>query len=153
MTARNDSSVWETVAEIDPRGALPAYVQLAAILRSLIIARKMPVGTPLQSEPELAERYGISRSTVRRAIKVLDYDLAMIESRAGIGHHVSFCPPVETIEVSRGVKITGRYPQPKERHIGAQGHNGMSTFTVLVVEEPGKEPVLYDATRTEIVTA
>lgn len=141
---------WDTEAAIDPKGALPAYVQLAAILRALIIARRMPVGTPLPSEPALAEQYGVSRDTVRRALRVLSQDLGLSDSKRGVGHFVIFSPECVTVRVPSGSKITGRYPQPKERKRFDGG--GMSAFTVLVVEEPGQEPALYDATRTVLLT-
>ncbi|MBE8476405.1 GntR family transcriptional regulator [Streptomyces justiciae] len=48
-----------------------AYVRLARELRAAILRHDYPEGVRLPTEAELAERYGISRQTVRRAFQDL----------------------------------------------------------------------------------
>ncbi|PRX46099.1 GntR family transcriptional regulator [Prauserella shujinwangii] len=48
-------------------GPTPKHAQLREILRR-IVERELPPGAPIPSERELAERYGVSRLTVRSAI-------------------------------------------------------------------------------------
>ncbi|MCP2166664.1 GntR family transcriptional regulator [Goodfellowiella coeruleoviolacea] len=48
-------------------GPQPKHVQLREILRRLA-ERELPPGSPILSERELAERYGVSRLTVRTAV-------------------------------------------------------------------------------------
>ncbi|HVV13033.1 GntR family transcriptional regulator [Amycolatopsis sp.] len=48
-------------------GPTPKHAQLREILRRAI-ERELPPGSPIPSERELAERYGVSRLTVRSAI-------------------------------------------------------------------------------------
>jgi GntR family transcriptional regulator len=48
-------------------GPVPKHAQLREILRRAI-ERELPPGSPIPSERELAERYGVSRLTVRSAI-------------------------------------------------------------------------------------
>lgn len=48
-------------------GPIPKHAQLREILRRAI-ERELPPGAPIASERELAERYGVSRLTVRSAI-------------------------------------------------------------------------------------
>ncbi len=50
---------------------LPLHRQLADLLRAGMEQGIYPVGQPLPSEPELAQRYGVSRQTVRHALGTL----------------------------------------------------------------------------------
>lgn len=54
-------------------GPKPKHVQLREILRQLI-ERELPPGAPIPSERDLAERYGVSRLTVRSAVARLVSD-------------------------------------------------------------------------------
>ncbi|MFJ4175899.1 GntR family transcriptional regulator [Microbacterium sp. NPDC089696] len=53
-------------------GGEPAYVRIAAELRSRIRAGDPGVGDPLPPERELCVEFGVSRMTVRRALGVLE---------------------------------------------------------------------------------
>ena len=57
--------------EIDHDGPLTPYRQLAAILTARIQRGDWAPGRPIPSESRLVQEYGLARSTVRRAIKVL----------------------------------------------------------------------------------
>jgi GntR family transcriptional regulator len=59
------------VRRIDLRSAVPAYQQLAAILREQIASGELAADQMVPSETTLIQRYGIARGTVRRAIEVL----------------------------------------------------------------------------------
>ncbi|NIP76828.1 MAG: UTRA domain-containing protein [Xanthomonadales bacterium] len=72
---------------------LPRYRALAEKLLDDIRMGVLPVGERLPGELELQESHGVSRHTVREALRVLD-DLGLIERRAGIG----------TVVVSRGAE-------------------------------------------------
>ncbi len=64
--------------QIDLRSAVPAYRQLASILREQIKSGELAADQPVPSETTLIQRYGIARGTVRRAIEVLrDEDLVV----------------------------------------------------------------------------
>lgn len=52
---------------IDPRSSVPKYHQLQEILLDLV-ETELDVDAPIPSERELAERFGLSRMTVRQAI-------------------------------------------------------------------------------------
>jgi DNA-binding FadR family transcriptional regulator len=80
----------------DPRDSAPAperpsgrrgntlAKQLAETIEAEIIALGWPVGHPLGSEPELMERYGVSRSVFRQAVRLLESRL-VAEMRRGRG--------------------------------------------------------------------
>jgi DNA-binding GntR family transcriptional regulator len=62
------SSSSETV---DKQSHLPAYVQLAQILRRAISSGTYPSGSRLPAEAALARRYGVSAMTARQAVGVI----------------------------------------------------------------------------------
>jgi GntR family transcriptional repressor for pyruvate dehydrogenase complex len=51
--------------------ARPAYEELADLLRAQILGGDLQPGDRLPVEPELSARFGVSRSTVREALRVL----------------------------------------------------------------------------------
>ena len=94
------------VSVINPRSMLPAYLQLAIYLRGMIIVRQLPPGSPLPSEPELAQRYGVSRDTVRRAMQLLR-EIGLAETRRGVGHFVTRTPEIRRVVVAPGSRVSG----------------------------------------------
>jgi DNA-binding transcriptional MocR family regulator len=128
---------------INPRSMLPAYLQLAILLRGLIITRQLPVGTMLPSEPELAARYEVSRDTVRRAMQLMR-EIGLAETRRGIGHFVIRTPEIRRVLLAPGSRVIVRMPQPPEQV-------ELLALVVYVVTEPGKRPVTYDTAQTVLV--
>lgn len=76
---------------IDPRGYDRAYEVVARRLRRRIEAGEFTYHSPLPSEPALAEWYGVSRTTVRSATRVLS-EAGMVEVRPGKGTYVTWQP-------------------------------------------------------------
>jgi DNA-binding GntR family transcriptional regulator len=56
---------------VDQMDPTPLYDQLAGILRKQIKTGELAPGALLPSESYLQEQYGVSRSTVRRALGIL----------------------------------------------------------------------------------
>ena len=69
---------------IDRKSYLPAYVQLANILRNQVAAGEFRPGDRLPSESELCGRYEVSPMTVRRSINML-VDQGLLETVQGLG--------------------------------------------------------------------
>ena len=130
-------------APINSRSILAPYIQIALYLRGAIITGQLPVGSALPSEPELTARYKVSRETVRRAIGLLR-DLGLTETRRGSGTFVARVPEVERVEVEPGARVLVRMPQPDEIRTGLG-------YAVLVVTEPGRDPIAYDSATTLLV--
>lgn len=73
---------------IDKYSVIPIYYQLAKILEKCILDGRLKPGEALPPEHEIAEKYGISRMTVRRAISELS-GVGMVYSQKGKGNFVS----------------------------------------------------------------
>jgi len=67
------------------------YEQIVKQIQQAIREGKLPRGSKLPTERELSETFGVSRSVVREAIKVLDA-IGLVESRQGSGIYVRLDP-------------------------------------------------------------
>ena len=56
---------------VDHYGEVPAYLQLAGILRDQITSGKLPPRTPLPSIRTLMQTYDVAKGTVEKALAVL----------------------------------------------------------------------------------
>ena len=97
----------------------PLYRQLVDWLRSDIARRA--VGDRIDSEPQLAERFGVSRFTVTRAIEIL-VDEGLIRRRQGLGSFVAPPPlqraPSYLSSFTEAVEAQGRKPSHRLLHFG-----------------------------------
>jgi GntR family transcriptional regulator len=73
---------------IDKYSIIPIYYQLAKILEKHILDGRLKPGEALPPEHEIADKYGISRMTVRRAISEL-IGVGMVYSQKGKGNFVA----------------------------------------------------------------
>ena len=81
---------------------LPPYATLAARLRERIEARALPPGAWIGTEVAIAEEYGLSRMTARRAVQTL-VDEGLVERRPGRGVFVRADGPApRTVRVLAG---------------------------------------------------
>lgn len=78
-------------APIDPRGYERAYEVVARRLEARIKAGEFAFHMPLPSEPALADWYGVSRTTIRSAARLLT-ERGIVEVRAGKGTFVTWQP-------------------------------------------------------------
>src|SRR5262245_31074298 len=92
--------------EIDDPGA-KAGEQLARRIEEEIIAAGWPVGMRLGSEPELIERYGISRAVLREAIRILEHH-QVARTREGRGGGLVVTAP-DSGAITRALELYLRY--------------------------------------------
>jgi GntR family transcriptional regulator len=121
---------------LDPNSPVPLYYQAARALEEAIEDGRLPRGSKLESELDLAERLGISRPTMRAAIKHL-VDKGLLMRRRGIGTIVAPKP------VRRVVALTSLYDDLKEA--GREPKTRVLTFEETpcppeVAEHLGLEP-------------
>ena len=73
--------------EIDRASPTPLYFQLAQAIEGAITGGTLPAGSRLENEILLAQRYGLSRPTVRRAVQEL-VDKGLLVRKRGVGTQV-----------------------------------------------------------------
>lgn len=73
---------------LDLRSPIPLYHQLQEHIASQIEEGTLLIGEALPTELELSNRYGVSRATVREALRILA-DRGLIEKRQGVGSFVA----------------------------------------------------------------
>jgi len=105
------SKAQESRWSIDRSSYVPAYAQLAQILRAQIAAGRFRPGDRLPSESQLCERYGVSPMTVRRAINLL-VDQGVVVTEQGRG---TFVRPLDLGTVSFGLEELRRLFRDPER--------------------------------------
>ncbi|MFT5481837.1 MAG: GntR family transcriptional regulator [Halieaceae bacterium] len=80
----NISGAISRSSEAGKKSKQPLYAQLASALRGEIVGGVFPVGSLLPTEDKLAERFSVSRYTVREALRQLRED-GLVSSRRGAG--------------------------------------------------------------------
>ncbi|QKG27295.1 GntR family transcriptional regulator [Actinomadura verrucosospora] len=88
------------------------FREIAAKIRQEIQDRQYPTGSVLPPEPELAERYGASRSLVNRAMQMLAAE-GIVRPRQGRGTIVTWLPPM--------LHSPARYDRTTRENNGARG--------------------------------
>ncbi len=66
---------------LDPSSPLPLHFQLRTLLRDRIQQEGLDAHAPMPTEAELAETYGVSRTTVRQAVLALVYEGLLYRQR------------------------------------------------------------------------
>jgi len=70
----------------------PRYQHVAAELQALIARGDFPVGALLPPEPQLCERFGVSRHTLREAVRIL-CEMGLLVRQQGVGTRVQLVEP------------------------------------------------------------
>jgi GntR family transcriptional regulator len=112
---------------------IPLYHQIEVELRNLILSGQLAGGALIPTEPQLQASYGVSRSTIRKAIDELA-QAGLIIKRQGVGTFVAEpgatnfkCLASFTVEAIRAGKAPGTQilgvevspgKQPGARHLG-----------------------------------
>ena len=88
-------------------GRAPAYQLLAEDLREQITSGRLRPGQRLPTEPELCVRSGVSRSTVREALRLLASQHLIVTTRGVTGGSYVAKPDAATLaeSLSRGVNL------------------------------------------------
>jgi GntR family transcriptional regulator len=116
----------------NPQSAIPLYFQIEQELASSIAAGVLAPGTQLPSEEELVQRYGVSRTTVRKAIQELER-LELIEIRRGKGTFVREAKLAQELTALTGFveDMVAMGLQPSARLLG--------TSTIPATEEVARQ--------------
>jgi DNA-binding GntR family transcriptional regulator len=91
-------------------GSDALYRQVVDRLLASIDAGRIAIGDALPPEPELANRFSVSRHTVREALRILD-ELGIVDRRPGVGTTVKARRPQPTyVQVVRSPQELLQYP-------------------------------------------
>jgi DNA-binding GntR family transcriptional regulator len=104
-------------AALDRGSPVPLYFQVATRLQAMIESGELPVGGRLANEVELAERLGVSRPTMRRAIQYL-VERGMLVRKRGVGTqivHPKVRRPVELTSLFDDLAKSGQEPRTELR--------------------------------------
>jgi GntR family transcriptional regulator len=85
---------------VDPSSDRPLFRQLADELRSEIRSGKRPGGSRLPTESEFQADYGVSRTTARAALRLLETE-GLVVTRKGYGSYVRERPPIRRVASNR----------------------------------------------------
>jgi len=95
--------------KIEAPGGRPRYLQLATTLVNEIRSGRYPVGGLLPTEFELCDQFGVSRFTVREAVKQL-VQMGMVRRQPGVGSRVlSQAPVTQYTQTMSGITDLRQY--------------------------------------------
>ena len=116
----------------------PLYRQLVDWLRA-DLATKAP-GDRIDSEPQLARRFGVSRFTVTRAIEILG-DEGLVSRRQGLGSFVAAPPlkrtPSYLLSFTEAVQSQGRFASHRFLNSDPSSGGGSPISRGLASHRPG----------------
>lgn len=115
--------------EVERTSGVPLYVQIKARMVALIEEQHLTPGDALPSEPELQERFGVSRATVRHALAQLERD-GLIERHQGRGTFVALP------RLQRSLPELTSFSE----HLAEQGIRSSSQLLAFDRLEPGQRP-------------
>jgi GntR family transcriptional regulator, transcriptional repressor for pyruvate dehydrogenase complex len=78
--------------------------QVAEAIKSWVVEQGMRPGDKLPSEPELIERFGMAKSTIREAVRILEAQ-GLVKSRTGPGGGVF----IHAVSEERATALLGNY--------------------------------------------
>src|SRR6266568_960348 len=105
--------------DIDPAASTPLYRQVYENLRQAILTRTLKAGTRLPPTRLLAERLGVSRSTIILAFEQL-YSEGYVEGRAGSGTYVASQLPEDLLKLTTQANPE-RPVERKQAELSARG--------------------------------
>jgi GntR family transcriptional regulator len=103
---------------LDPTADRPISLQLADVLRSEILDGTRRPGSQLPTESEFQNDYGVSRTTVRTALREL-IGQGLVVSRKGYGSYVRDQRPIRRVAAGRRA---GSHKPVFDEEIESQGH-------------------------------
>lgn len=101
------------MVRVERDSPLPLYYQIKALIREQIESGQLKPGDQVPTEDEFCQRYGISRSPVRQAMKELVYEGVLIR-RPGTGTFVSEKSSPQPAAAPLSIRLMGSDPRWSE---------------------------------------
>lgn len=114
--------------------AVSKYQQVAALLRAAIRSEEFEPGSTLPGEPELAERYGVTRAVVNRALGVLRSE-GLVRPERGRGTTVNPLPIIHSQRTERQDKARREAGQARGAFAAELAALGLESDTQSVVSQ------------------
>jgi GntR family transcriptional regulator len=114
-TVRDADDIVLAAVVLERHSPVPLYFQVARQLEAAITAERIPAGTKFDNEIHLAERLGLSRPTIRRAIEYL-VGKGLVVRRRGFGTHVvqsTVRRPLRLTSLYDDLEQSGRHPSTR----------------------------------------
>lgn len=129
----------------------PRYVQIAADLRRAIVDGRYPLGARLPTEHELCERLGVSRFTIREAIRVLA-SVGLVHRKPRAGTIVAALPDDTRYTQGIGsIRDLFQYAVTTDFHYVYIGRVGLSKAQArAMAATPGEEWIYAVALRRQV---
>jgi DNA-binding GntR family transcriptional regulator len=118
----DEAAVHRPAVTVDRSSPVPLYFQVAQQLEAAIDEGRLPPGSRLENEIQLADRYGLSRPTIRQAIQHL-VDKGLLVRRRGVGTQVVQAQvrrPIELTSLYDDLRASGRDPATRVLELGAR---------------------------------
>lgn len=132
---------------LDRTSPVPLYFQCAQEMERRILSGELPVGSRLENEVVLAERLGLSRPTLRRAIEYL-VDRGLLVRKRGVGTQVvqpRVRRPLELSSLHDDLSQAGQQPRTEVRKLAIEP--APDTVTVALELAPGTEIYIVERLR------
>lgn len=118
----------------------PQYRQIADLLRDAIDRGEYPPGSVFPSEPELAQRYQVSRPTINRAVSILRGE-GLVRVERGRGTIVRPIPVIRRASIARYLRASREHANGRgafDTEIRALGMTPRSDTEVSQAEAPAR---------------
>jgi DNA-binding GntR family transcriptional regulator len=124
------------------------YLQIARIIRDMIISGELPVGAQVPSGAQMRRDWGVNRLTGAMAVEELR-KAGLVVTKPGVGTFVAATPRRQVVHLGPGDRVSSRMPTEAER---AQLSTGPLTPVLIVTRSDGRvEP--YNAAVTVVYSA
>ena len=124
----------------------PRYQVIAETLAAEIEAGKFAEGALLPSEAQLCESHGVSRHTVREAIRALS-GIGLVDARPGIGTRVVSRKPGSYVQTLKEIADLHEYVTETSRRVIAKSVIHAAEAGVALPGSPGKAWRMVEAVR------
>jgi DNA-binding GntR family transcriptional regulator len=121
------------------------YLQLARIIRDMIISGELPVGAQIPSGAQIKREWGVNRLTGAMAVDELR-KAGLAVTRPGLGTFVAASPAKQLIQLRRGDRVVSRMPTEEERERLSTGY----LTPVLVITRADGQIEPYNAAVTVV---
>ncbi len=121
------------------------YLQIARIIRDMIINGELPVGAQIPSGARMKRAWGVNRLTGAMAVEELR-KAGLVVTKPGVGSFVTGAPARQTVCLRPGDQVMSRMPTEEERERLSTGY--LTPLLVITRADGQVEP--YNAAVTVI---